>query len=101
MKRPVKSTVLLLICIMMLPMFGGIINIKSTNCDPATDWWSTFRHDSAHSGYSTSTAPTTNQTLWSYTPRGEYVGSSPAVVDGVVFVGSFDHNVYALSLIHI
>jgi outer membrane protein assembly factor BamB len=96
MKRPVKSTFLLLICILMLPIFVGIFNIKSTNCDPATDWWSMFRHDLTHSGYSTSIAPTTNQTLWSYT-TGSYVDSSPAVVDDVVFVGSGDSKVYALN----
>ena len=95
MKRAVKSTVLLLICILMLSMIGGILTIKSINAVP-TDWWPTFRHDPTHSGYSTSTAPTTNQTLWSYT-TGDDVGSSPAVVDGVIFVSSFDNKVYALN----
>ena len=33
---------------------------------------------------------------WSYT-TGNYVESSPAVVNGVVYVGSWDHNVYALN----
>jgi len=33
---------------------------------------------------------------WNYTTGGN-VGSSPAVVNGVVYVGSDDHNVYALS----
>jgi len=37
----------------------------------------------------------TNQTLWNYTTDG-LVESSPVVVDGVVFVGSNDGNVYAL-----
>jgi len=96
MKRPVKSTVLLLICILMLPMFMGIFNIKSANCLQVTDWWPMFHHDLTHSGYSTSTAPTTNQTLWNYTTEDE-VWSSPAVVDGVVFVGSYAGKVYALN----
>ena len=34
--------------------------------------------------------------LWSYT-TGAYVYSSPAVANGVVYVGSFDNNVYALN----
>jgi len=96
-KRPVKSTVLLLICILMLPMFVGIFNIGSAKYYATlTDWWPMFRHDSTHSGYSTSTAPTTNQPLWNFT-TGAGVGSSPAVAGGVVFVGSDDDNVYALA----
>jgi len=51
------------------------------------DDWSMFRHDAAHSGYSASTAPNTSQVLWSYATGGE-VYSSPAVVDGRVYVGS-------------
>ena len=94
MKRLVISTAIIIICIMTLPMIGGTLTIKSTNAHPP-NWWSTFRHDSTHSGYSISTAPRTNQTLWNYT-TGEDVLSSPAVVDGVVFVGSADGKVYAL-----
>ncbi len=37
--------------------------------------------------------------LWSYATGG-YVESSPAVVNGVVYVGSWDGNVYAFSLKH-
>jgi outer membrane protein assembly factor BamB len=62
----------------------------------STDWWPMFHHDLAHSGYSTSTAPTTNKILWTYTTGGN-VDSSPAVADGVVYVGSYDGNVYALN----
>ena len=41
------------------------------------DNWAMFHHDLQHSGYSTSTAPSTNNILWSYT-TGEWVQSSPA-----------------------
>jgi hypothetical protein len=61
----------------------------------STDW-PMFHHDLLHSGYSTSTAPTTNQTLWTYT-TGSLVFSSPAVVGGVVYVGSYDNKTYALN----
>jgi len=57
--------------------------------------WPMFHHDLLHTGYSTSPAPTTNQTLWSYKTGGG-VGS-PAVVYGIVYVGSSDGNVYALN----
>jgi outer membrane protein assembly factor BamB len=58
--------------------------------------WPMFHNYLTHTGYSTSTAPNTNQTVWNYA-TGSYVTSSPAVVDGVVFVGSGDNNVYALN----
>jgi len=38
---------------------------------------------------------TTGALLWIY-PTGSGVYSSPAVANGVVYVGSLDHNVYAL-----
>jgi outer membrane protein assembly factor BamB len=60
----------------------------------AVDWWPMFHHDLTHTGYSTSTVQNTYQTLWSYT-TGSGVYSSPAVVDGRVYVGS--DNVYALN----
>jgi outer membrane protein assembly factor BamB len=74
-------------------VFGSELNIGASQ--PASDWWLSFRHSSAHTGYSTSLAPTTNQTLWIYS-TGASVDSSPAVVNGVVYVGSIDHKVYAL-----
>jgi outer membrane protein assembly factor BamB len=72
----------------------GVFGTQSA-ADPV-DSWPTFHHDQTHTGYSTSTAPNTNQTLWSHT-TGSYVESSPAVADGVVFVGSDDWKVYALN----
>jgi hypothetical protein len=59
-----------------------------------------FHHDPSHTGTSTSTGPTTNNLLWSYTTYG-LVESSPTVADGVVYVGSLGSNgrqgsVYAL-----
>jgi peptide/nickel transport system substrate-binding protein len=58
--------------------------------------WPMFHHDLKHTGYTESPAPNTNQTLWNYT-TGSWVGSSPAVVGGIVYVGSGDGNVYALN----
>jgi len=57
--------------------------------------WSMFRHNLRRTGYTGSPAPNTNQTIWNYT-TGELGASSPAVVDGMVFIGFDDGNVYAL-----
>ena len=54
-----------------------------------------FRHDPAHLGVSTSIAPSANHTLWTKTTNGP-VGSSPTVTNGIVYIGSLDHNIYAL-----
>jgi parallel beta-helix repeat protein len=58
--------------------------------------WSMFRHDLDHTGYTESPAPNTNNNLWSYATGGAVL-SSPAVVDGRVYVGSDDHKVYCLN----
>lgn len=74
----------------------GLSGTKAETAAAATDDWPMFHHDVQHSGYSTSTAPSTNQTLWNYTTGG-WVFSSPAVADGKVYVGSNNANVYCLS----
>jgi len=59
------------------------------------DWWSMFHHDLSHTGYSTSKAPNTNNTIWIYPTHGG-VYSSPAVAYGKVYVGSMDNKTYCL-----
>jgi len=54
--------------------------------------WPMFRSDPSHNGVGTGNAVLTPQLLWKSTiansSAGGYVGSSPAVVDGIVYVGS-------------
>lgn len=57
--------------------------------------WAMFHADPSHSGAGTGN-PEVIPMVWSYTTGGD-VFSSPAVVDGVVYVGSGDGNVYALN----
>ena len=62
-------------------MFGGLdVFIANPSVDD-TDW-TMFQHDLAHSGSSPSSAPNTNNTLWTYTTNSAY--SSPTVVNGAV-----------------
>jgi len=61
-----------------------------------TDWWPMYHHDPMHTGYSTSSAPNTNQILWTHR-IGDWVRSSPAVYNGLVYVGCDDDKVYALN----
>ncbi|HVP93516.1 MAG TPA: PQQ-binding-like beta-propeller repeat protein, partial [Acidobacteriota bacterium] len=103
MKKTVSG---ILFVLLLVSVFTGAFNVQSVRVNASsrgetvqaedTDWWPMFHHDLNHMGYSTSTAPKTNRILWSYLTGG-YVDSSPAVVDGVVYVGSTDSNVYALN----
>lgn len=61
------------------------------------DEWPMFRHDLNHSGYSTSEAPITSNIKWSY-QLDDSIFSSPAVVDGRVYIGCNDYNVYCFDV---
>jgi outer membrane protein assembly factor BamB len=56
----------------------------------------TFRNDLTHSGiYAAAGVPKLKGIKWTFRTHGE-VASSPAIVDGVVYVGSNDGNLYAI-----
>lgn len=58
--------------------------------------WPVFREDQGHSGVSTSEAPNDNTLYWSQTIHGD-VHSSPAVVNGRVYIGSRNnYRIYCL-----
>ena len=58
--------------------------------------WPMFHGDLARTGYSASTAPLTNKTLWTQ-QAGTGIVSSPIVADGIVYISSEDGNLYALN----
>ena len=67
----------------------NIAPVLTTSPSPASDSdsWPMFHKDVAHSGYSESAGPLTNQVLWK-SKVGSAIESSPTVVDGVVYFGS-------------
>jgi len=71
-------------------------NMQTVEPLNGTDEWPMFHHDPQNTGYSTSTAPTTNSIGWSFTTAGSWV-YSPSVSDGKIYFGSSDHNVYCLN----
>jgi outer membrane protein assembly factor BamB/chitodextrinase len=75
----------------------GVMALLAWTVVPACtgDDWPMFRHDPAHSGYSTSQAPNTSHVLWTFATGGS-VASSPAAAAGRVYVGSHDGRVYCL-----
>jgi eukaryotic-like serine/threonine-protein kinase len=54
-----------------------------------------FRADASHRGVYASTAPSLNAVKWRFQTRGRII-SSPAVLNGIVYFGSGDGNVYAV-----
>jgi len=58
--------------------------------------WRMYHFGPNHSGYTTSLAPQVESLRWKY-KADDFVFSSPAVADGIVFVGSSDNRVYALN----
>ena len=76
------------VCIIFL---FSLVLVPFANAD-----WIMFRGDPSHSGVVTGNPPPTSTPIWKYT-TGSVVESSAAVVGGILYVGSFDNNVYALN----
>ena len=62
----------------------------------STDYpWSMFHYNQYRIGATAANAPSSPTQMWRF-PTGSFVYSSPAVSDGLVFVASYDTNVYAI-----
>jgi len=58
--------------------------------------WPMFHHDPSRVGYSESTAPSSSNLIWSFRTGGQ-VFSSPAAVNGRVYIGALDGKVYCIN----
>ncbi len=101
-KKPTCILICMLLFITVLLPIGEAMNgSKIDGVNPRgsldIDWWPMFRHDSEHMGFSTSTAPDTNQVLWSY-QTDFFISSSPAVSHGKVYIGSWDNKIYCFDM---
>jgi outer membrane protein assembly factor BamB len=77
-------------CLVSSPAALGSATSYSSN-------WPMFHHDLTHSGYSTSTPTATNATLlWNFKTNSP-VGASPAIVNGLVYIGSDGGIAYCLN----
>ena len=90
MKKFYGLLILTILCLSTVSFFAFTVNAQQENS------WPMFHGDLAHTGYTSEAGPTTNQTLWVFTTNGR-IWSSPAVSNGVVYIASFDHNVYAVN----
>jgi outer membrane protein assembly factor BamB len=94
------SAMLLLVMISPINVSVGVVDSSNDSggfaARSSVDWWHMFRGDLNHAGYSDSVVHDYIEHLWNFSTEDE-VWSSPAVVNGRVFVGSKDGYIYALN----
>ena len=74
-------------------------NIETLNPAIGVSWWTMFRNDSTNVGFSESNAPDTENLLWEY-QTDHYITSSPAVLHGKVYIGSWDQKLYCFDMMN-
>ncbi|UCD09058.1 MAG: PQQ-binding-like beta-propeller repeat protein [Dehalococcoidales bacterium] len=89
MKRKLFSILTLALTLML------VLGVGTVSAEGEDDW-PMFHHDIALTGYTTSDMPSTNATAWIY-DTGSVIYSSPAIVNGKLYIGAIDGNVYALN----
>ena len=88
------ATLFTISVLLLLALFVEASATSNASASSGSDDWPMFHHDPMHGGYSTSTAPSTNLTIWKY-KTGGWVGS-PIAANGKVYVTSNDGDVYCL-----
>ncbi len=100
MRQKIVSVFVCMLLIATVLSVAGTINNKTSvekqsiknNSDLSlteSDWWPMFGHDPQLTGYSTSSAPDTNNVLWSHLLGYDLIGvSSPVVVDNNLYAGT-------------
>ncbi|MEW6222558.1 MAG: PQQ-binding-like beta-propeller repeat protein [Candidatus Hadarchaeota archaeon] len=79
----------------LLPIFLVVTVALAVSVEIASgEDWPMYRRDQAHTGYTTSKVPMAPNVLWDF--NGGAVGNTPAVVDGMVYFGSWAGAFFAL-----
>ena len=91
MKRSANVCLILVIAVLFSTILGsgGAQELQTGSAE-----WPMFHSNIANNGYSDSASPTTNETLWAFNTGGQ-VGSA-YIHEGIVYVGSYDRNIYAI-----
>ena len=82
-------------CVFLVTL--NVVKAQSSDSNGNPSAWPMYQSDLSHTGYSTSTGPTTNQLKWSWNTGATISGgTSPAVANGIVYVSS-TQALYALN----
>ena len=90
----IANVTIVVLCLMAPLLFQRAIRAAGSE---ETSEWTMYRHDVNRSGYTQIAGPKYNFTKWTY-QTGGIILSSPAVANGIVYVGSNDSNVYAINM---
>ena len=82
-----KSLALLLVALFLTSLVA--LPSPTVEADLTVDDWAMFHHDPSHTGYSTSSVPTTTPVVLWTTPKG--YGGSPVVANGYVYILDVDY----------
>jgi outer membrane protein assembly factor BamB len=91
-----KALAVMFLVFLFLALTTFAVETAVAEDDLSGDWWPMFGHDLTNARYSTSPAPRTNVIAWTYTATSA-VRSAATVQDGVVYVGAFNGDFYALN----
>ncbi|MBN2260004.1 MAG: PQQ-binding-like beta-propeller repeat protein [Clostridiales bacterium] len=91
-----KTLTFLFFIFLFLALTTTGFKTKVVEGDLSGDWWPMFGHDLTNARHSTSPAPRTNMVAWTYTATSA-IRSAAIVQDGVVYVGAFSGDFYALN----
>lgn len=104
-KRYITTIIAIIIVTVSIVPFGSSISINNftgfekQSAPLSIDWWSMFHNDANQNGFSTSSAPDSNDVLWSY--QTDYlITSSPNIVNGKLYIGSLDRKFYCFDMMN-
>src|SRR5687768_7311267 len=92
-----QSAIRLLQCVVCALLIGAAPAAQQNTGSAPVDAWRQFRGSQRLTGVSTSMPPASLKVLWTFN-AGEVVDSSAAIVDGVVYIGGGDGDLFALDL---
>jgi outer membrane protein assembly factor BamB len=96
-----RTIIILVLSLLITFAFYGSSPQTFIHAESGADTWAMYHHEPAHTGYSDTTVPTAVMQMWNYTIDTEQSSTPapPAIVDGFVYVGSGDSNIYCFDAV--
>ncbi|HET6883511.1 MAG TPA: PQQ-binding-like beta-propeller repeat protein [Pirellulales bacterium] len=99
-KESLTATVLVVLCsgLMTTPGHTTERTASQPSSGKQVDVWPVFRGDAASRGVAETTLPDKPAVVWKKSFKDGGFEATAAIVDGMIYVGSFDGNLYAMNL---